>query len=100
MDGEEFYSYEDIPPQPHPNCKCYVEVLECPYEPEYSTDDEEEDENEPQSKKPHLKKVMPKKRKSFLPKFIFLKMLLMLRNIRRNMTSKNSMRLCSMPTML
>ncbi|MCR4881841.1 MAG: hypothetical protein K6A44_07820 [bacterium] len=54
MDGEEFESDEDIPPQPHPNCKCYIEVLECPYEPEYSSEDDEDDEeNEnPKSKKP------------------------------------------------
>ena len=49
MDGEEFYSDEDIPPKPHPNCKCEVEVYECPYEPEYSTEDEGDD--VPQSKK-------------------------------------------------
>ena len=53
MDGEEFESDEDIPPKPHPNCKCYIEVYECPYEPEYSPDDDDNNNEEnPQPKKP------------------------------------------------
>ena len=27
LDGEEFDLYDDIPPMPHPNCKCHIEVI-------------------------------------------------------------------------
>lgn len=28
LDGQEFEFYDEIPPRPHPNCKCYIEVIE------------------------------------------------------------------------
>mgnify|MGYP003325149526 CR=1 FL=1 len=31
MDGQEFDSVDEIPASPHPNCKCYIEIVENDY---------------------------------------------------------------------
>lgn len=28
LDGQEFDYYDEVPERPHPNCKCYVEIVE------------------------------------------------------------------------
>lgn len=40
LDGEEFYSEDEIPDAPHPNCKCYVEIF---YDEDSNSDDDEEE---------------------------------------------------------
>ncbi len=39
LDGEEYTSVDDIPNKPHPNCKCYIDVIE-------NNEDEEDDNGE------------------------------------------------------
>lgn len=29
LDGQEFDFYDEVPERPYPNCKCYVEIVEC-----------------------------------------------------------------------
>ena len=43
LDGQEFDYYDEVPERPHPNCKCYVEIVEYGDEnpaPEQSEDEE------------------------------------------------------------
>ena len=42
LDGQEFDFYDEVPERPHPNCKCYVEIVE--YEDENSAPEPSEDE--------------------------------------------------------
>ena len=42
LDGQEFDYYDEVPERPHPNCKCYVEIVE--YEDENSAPEPSEDE--------------------------------------------------------
>ena len=42
IDGQEFDYYDEVPERPHPNCKCYVEIVE--YEDENSSPEPSEDE--------------------------------------------------------
>lgn len=42
LDGQEFEFYDEVPPRPHPNCKCYIEVIE--YENPNSSSQERENE--------------------------------------------------------
>ena len=42
LDGQEFDYYDEIPERPHPNCKCYVEIVE--YEDENSAPEPSENE--------------------------------------------------------
>lgn len=40
LDGEKFTSIDDIPDIPHPNCKCYIDIID-------ENDEKDEDDNEP-----------------------------------------------------
>lgn len=40
LDGEQFASIDDIPDIPHPNCKCYIDIID-------ENDKKDEDDNEP-----------------------------------------------------
>lgn len=42
LDGQEFDYYDEVPERPHPNCKCYVEIVE--YEDENSAPEPSENE--------------------------------------------------------
>ena len=42
LDGQEFEYYDEVPERPHPNCKCYVEIVE--YEDENSAPETSENE--------------------------------------------------------
>lgn len=42
LDGQEFDFYDEVPERPHPNCKCYVEIVE--YEDENPAPEPSEDE--------------------------------------------------------
>ncbi len=43
LDGQEFDFYDEIPERPHPNCKCYVEVLVQQNDDSKKEDDTEEE---------------------------------------------------------
>lgn len=42
LDGQEFDYYDEVPERPHPNCRCYVEIVE--YDDENSSPETSEDE--------------------------------------------------------
>ena len=45
MDGEEFESDEDIPPKPHPNCKCEVVIVDDDEDASSEYDDDEDEDS-------------------------------------------------------
>lgn len=67
LDGEEFGFYDEVPPRPHPNCRCWVDIIKGKVETDNDEPQENENKNLPhtQTHQPSVPQPTPQPEKSF-----------------------------------